>query len=162
MTRTYRLCSRAALQHRANSLSSAQNGCHYARTAATMQHGEHHKRLFVWCVGDDVVAPAWNRKGFVVRSGLLCPWCGNGTSLRTASRMSSRTRRAARGLSSRINSQMSVMSCAALLASFLLGGPAAFAQETKLTGLKGERLSDADLVRGAIVVVVWASLSPRS
>ncbi len=54
------------------------------------------------------------------------------------------------------------MSCAALLASFLLGGPAAFAQETKLTGLKGERLSDADLVRGAIVVVVWASWSPRS
>ena len=51
---------------------------------------------------------------------------------------------------------------AALLASFLLGGPAAFAQETKLTGLKGERLSDADLVRGAIVVVVWASWSPRS
>jgi len=44
----------------------------------------------------------------------------------------------------------------------LLGGPAAFAQETKLTGLKGERLSDSDLVRGAIVVVVWASWSPRS
>jgi hypothetical protein len=51
---------------------------------------------------------------------------------------------------------------AALLASLLLGGPAAFAQETKLTGLKGERLSDSDLVRGAIVVVVWASWSPRS
>ena len=72
-----------------------------------------HKRLFVRCVGDDVVAYGLEPQGFVVRSGLLCPWCGNSTSFRTASRMSSRTRRAARGLSSTINSQMSVMSCAA-------------------------------------------------
>jgi hypothetical protein len=98
-------CSRPPPQQRANSLSPAQNGCHYARTAATMQHGEHQKRLFVWCVGDDVAAYGLEPQGFVVRSGLLCPWCGNGTSLRTASRMSSRTRRAAKGLSSRINSK---------------------------------------------------------
>jgi hypothetical protein len=32
-------------QHRANLLSSAQNGCDYARAAATMKHSEHHKRL---------------------------------------------------------------------------------------------------------------------
>jgi thiol-disulfide isomerase/thioredoxin len=51
---------------------------------------------------------------------------------------------------------------AALLAGFLLGGPAAFAQEMQLTGLRGERLSDADLAQGAIVVVFWASWSPRS
>jgi hypothetical protein len=85
----------------------------YARAAATIQHSEHHNRLFVRCVGDDVVAYGLEPQGFVVRSGLLCPWCGNSTSFRTASRMSSRTRRAARGLSSTINSQMSVMSCAA-------------------------------------------------
>src|ERR1700723_530597 len=97
----------------ANSLSSAQNGCHYARTAATMQHGEHHKRLFVWCVGDDVVTYGLEPQGLCGEVRSLVSLVRKRHQLRTASRMSSRTRRAARGLSSTINSQMSVMSCAA-------------------------------------------------
>jgi thiol-disulfide isomerase/thioredoxin len=41
-------------------------------------------------------------------------------------------------------------------------GLRAAAQEIHLTSLAGERLSDADLARGATIVVVWASWSPRS
>jgi thiol-disulfide isomerase/thioredoxin len=51
---------------------------------------------------------------------------------------------------------------AALLAAFLLGPLPVAAQEIHLTSLAGERLSDADLARGATIVVVWASWSPRS
>jgi thiol-disulfide isomerase/thioredoxin len=51
---------------------------------------------------------------------------------------------------------------AGLLACLLLGGAAAFAQDVRLTGLAGERLSDADLGQGIAIVVVWASWSPRS
>ena len=51
---------------------------------------------------------------------------------------------------------------AALLASLLAGGPGALAQEIHLTSLAGERLSDADLAQGVVLVVVWASWSPRS
>ncbi len=36
------------------------------------------------------------------------------------------------------------------------------AQEVTLSCLGGERLSDSDLARGATIVVVWASWSPRS
>lgn len=36
------------------------------------------------------------------------------------------------------------------------------AQEIHLTGLAGERLSDADLAQGTTIAVVWASWSPRS
>jgi thiol-disulfide isomerase/thioredoxin len=36
------------------------------------------------------------------------------------------------------------------------------AQPVSLSCLGGERLSDADLARGATIVVVWASWSPRS
>jgi thiol-disulfide isomerase/thioredoxin len=54
-----------------------------------------------------------------------------------------------------------------LLAAFLLAGlpldvgPAA-AQEIHLAGLANERLGDADLAKGTMIVVVWASWSPRS
>ena len=51
---------------------------------------------------------------------------------------------------------------AALLASLLAGGPGALAQEVRLISIAGERLSDADLSQGVVVVVVWASWSPRS
>ncbi len=34
-------------------------------------------------------------------------------------------------------------------------------QPLDLRGLRGERLTDADLARGAVVAVVWASWSPR-
>lgn len=42
------------------------------------------------------------------------------------------------------------------------GAPAASAQEVRLAGLAGERLSDAELAQGTTIVVVWASWSPRS
>jgi thiol-disulfide isomerase/thioredoxin len=51
---------------------------------------------------------------------------------------------------------------AATLAMGLLGAPAAAAQEVHLSGLAGERLSDADLAQGTCIVVIWASWSPRS
>jgi len=51
---------------------------------------------------------------------------------------------------------------ATLLAALLAGGPGALAQEIHLASLAGERLSDADLAQGVVVVVVWASWSPRS
>jgi thiol-disulfide isomerase/thioredoxin len=51
---------------------------------------------------------------------------------------------------------------AALIAGFLLGSPVTFAQKIQLIGLAGERLSDAEIAHGAIIVVVWASWSPRS
>jgi thiol-disulfide isomerase/thioredoxin len=38
----------------------------------------------------------------------------------------------------------------------------ASAQEVTLSCLGGERLSEADLARGATIVVIWASWSPRS
>ena len=38
----------------------------------------------------------------------------------------------------------------------------ASAQEVTLSCLGGERLSESDLARGATIVVVWASWSPRS
>lgn len=49
----------------------------------------------------------------------------------------------------------------AVLTGVLLSVPAA-AQDVRLSCLRGESLSEADLARGATVVVVWASWSPRS
>ncbi|HEX9942345.1 MAG TPA: TlpA disulfide reductase family protein [Thermoanaerobaculia bacterium] len=50
-----------------------------------------------------------------------------------------------------------------LAAALLAGVPAlAGAQEISLSCLSGARLSEADLGRGATIVVVWASWSPRS
>jgi len=46
---------------------------------------------------------------------------------------------------------------AALLAPALAAQP----QPLDLRGTHGERLTDADLARGVVVVVVWASWSPR-
>lgn len=51
---------------------------------------------------------------------------------------------------------------AALLAGLTLGVPPASAQEVHLVGLGSERLGDADLAQGTMIVVVWASWSPRS
>jgi mycothiol system anti-sigma-R factor len=50
---------------------------------------------------------------------------------------------------------------ATLLGLALLSAPPAAAQDLTLTGLNGETLREADLDRGAVVVVVWASWSPR-
>lgn len=59
-----------------------------------------------------------------------------------------------------------IPSPAAALVLALLGlfpaAPPAAAQDIHLTGLAGERLSDADLAQGTVIVVVWASWSPRS
>jgi thiol-disulfide isomerase/thioredoxin len=49
----------------------------------------------------------------------------------------------------------------AVLAGAVPGVPAA-AQDVRLSCLGGESLSEADLARGATIVVVWASWSPRS
>ncbi len=40
--------------------------------------------------------------------------------------------------------------------------PAAFAQEVHMVSMTGERLGDADLVKGITIAVVWATWSPRS
>jgi thioredoxin-like negative regulator of GroEL len=50
---------------------------------------------------------------------------------------------------------------AVLALALLLAGPAA-AQDVRLSCLRGETLSEADLSRGVTIVVVWASWSPRS
>jgi thiol-disulfide isomerase/thioredoxin len=59
---------------------------------------------------------------------------------------------------------MIATSRALLLALLLLAGLARFssAQEVSLSCLGGERLSEGDMSRGANIVVVWASWSPRS
>jgi len=44
----------------------------------------------------------------------------------------------------------------------LLAPAGARAQSFELTGLRGERLTDADFHQGATIVIVWASWSPRS
>jgi thiol-disulfide isomerase/thioredoxin len=57
------------------------------------------------------------------------------------------------------------LGAAALLAALValaVGQATALAQDIHLTGLAGERLSDADLAHGATIIVVWASWSPRS
>lgn len=50
---------------------------------------------------------------------------------------------------------------AALALALLLSGSAA-AQDVRLSCLRGESLSEADLAKGVTIVVVWASWSPRS
>lgn len=40
--------------------------------------------------------------------------------------------------------------------------PAAAADELRLQGLRGERISEADLAQGATIFIVWASWSPHS
>jgi thiol-disulfide isomerase/thioredoxin len=51
---------------------------------------------------------------------------------------------------------------AVALAGVLLAAAPAGAQGARLTGLGGERLSEADLAQGTYIFVVWASWSPRS
>lgn len=51
---------------------------------------------------------------------------------------------------------------AALFAGPLGGGRPASAQEIHLVGLASERLGDAELGQGTVIVVVWATWSPRS
>lgn len=46
------------------------------------------------------------------------------------------------------------------LALFLAGSAAA--QDVRLSCLRGESLSEADLAQGVTIIVVWASWSPRS
>lgn len=50
---------------------------------------------------------------------------------------------------------------AVLALALLLAGSAA-AQDVRLSCLRGETLSEADLAKGATIIVVWASWSPRS
>lgn len=52
-----------------------------------------------------------------------------------------------------------ILACAALL---LPAVPPADAQDLRLNCLGGPALSEADLARGASIVIVWASWSPRS
>lgn len=61
---------------------------------------------------------------------------------------------------SRLGARAAVFLVLAALAHFSV--QAAGAQDLTLSCLGGERLSDADLARGATIVVVWASWSPRS
>lgn len=63
-------------------------------------------------------------------------------------------------LSQRRSAWSAVLAFAALAVSFLV--VPASAQDVRLSCLQGESLSEADLARGATVVVVWASWSPRS
>ena len=50
---------------------------------------------------------------------------------------------------------------AVLALALLLAGSAA-AQDVRLSCLRGETLSEADLAKGVTILVVWASWSPRS
>ncbi|HWM89337.1 MAG TPA: TlpA disulfide reductase family protein [Thermoanaerobaculia bacterium] len=52
----------------------------------------------------------------------------------------------------------------ALVLAFLAGAAvsSAFAQGPVLQGLRGERLSEADLAQGTTIFIVWASWSPHS
>jgi thiol-disulfide isomerase/thioredoxin len=50
----------------------------------------------------------------------------------------------------------------ALIALFLGAAGPGRAQELRLEGLGGERLAEADLRQGPLIVVLWASWSPRS
>lgn len=73
---------------------------------------------------------------------------------------SSRSSRAGRSLSR-------VLAVAGLLAAALIvvppgGARPAAAQEIHLVGLASERLGDAELAQGTVIVVVWATWSPRS
>lgn len=49
-----------------------------------------------------------------------------------------------------------------IVAGSVLLPPLIRAQSIQLAGLNGARFSDADLARGATIVLVWASWSPRS
>jgi thiol-disulfide isomerase/thioredoxin len=64
------------------------------------------------------------------------------------------------GLEPRRSSRSAILALAVLAGGFL-SVPAA-AQNVRLGCLGGESLGDADLARGATIVVVWASWSPRS
>jgi thiol-disulfide isomerase/thioredoxin len=55
-----------------------------------------------------------------------------------------------------------LLAVAGLLAAVLAAGPPAAAQEIHLVGLASERLGDAELAQGTVIVVVWATWSPRS
>lgn len=52
--------------------------------------------------------------------------------------------------------------CVALVTMLSAWPGAARAQEVSLRCMDGSRLAEADLARGATIVVVWASWSPRS
>lgn len=55
---------------------------------------------------------------------------------------------------------MKPLPAAFALALFLAGSTAA--QDVRLSCLRGESLSEADLAKGVTIIVVWASWSPRS
>jgi thiol-disulfide isomerase/thioredoxin len=72
-----------------------------------------------------------------------------------------------RSRSSRPASSLSlVLAVGALLVALIAippgGGRPASAQEIHLVGMASERLGDADLAQGTVIVVVWATWSPRS
>jgi len=65
------------------------------------------------------------------------------------------------------SSSSRALAAAGLLAASLFAFPpggarSASAQEIHLVGLGSERLGDAELAQGTVIVVVWASWSPRS
>ncbi len=52
--------------------------------------------------------------------------------------------------------------CAALALTLALAGAGTgVADDLELSGLKGEKLREAELAQGAVIVVAWASWSPR-
>jgi len=65
-----------------------------------------------------------------------------------------------------LRSPSRVLAVAGLLAAALFappgGGRPAAAQEIHLVSLANERLGDAELAQGSVIVVVWATWSPRS
>ncbi len=50
---------------------------------------------------------------------------------------------------------------ALVLALALVGASTAVAEDLELPGLKGDKLREAELAQGAVIVVAWASWSPR-
>ncbi|HEX5760663.1 MAG TPA: redoxin family protein [Thermoanaerobaculia bacterium] len=57
---------------------------------------------------------------------------------------------------------LAAAACTLALAALLAAPAPAAAQAVRLTGLGGERLTDADLAQGTTIFIVWASWSPKS
>jgi thiol-disulfide isomerase/thioredoxin len=61
-----------------------------------------------------------------------------------------------------MSSRSRLIAAALALAVFAASAAPAPAQGARLTGLGGERLTEADLAQGTFIFVFWASWSPRS
>jgi thiol-disulfide isomerase/thioredoxin len=61
-----------------------------------------------------------------------------------------------------LRTQPDVLVCLLLALALLTAAAGAPAQDRGLSGLRGERLGDAEMAQGTTIIVVWASWSPRS